>query len=206
VFINNEGCGNVVASPLTHTLGIIVNSQEPEIKPSPYQVGEIIIAGLFEFPFDSFVTQRDANLFSTATITRFDFLNELFLLSVAATMHAVETAGISSDLVNNIFKGMTDKLAASSNEMAAFAHKNIEEAYPYYVEASEQVITNPEDDLDLSEIELAFGDRLFFYGEESDERGNACILLCAATPKAVWPAQLNGASATLAWSGLVNAQ
>jgi hypothetical protein len=187
-------------------LGTIVNSQDAEIKPSPYQVGEIIISGLFEFPFDSFVTQRDADLFSAATITRSDFLNELFLLSVAATMHAVETAGISSDLVNNILKGMTGRLAVSSNKMAAFAHKNIEEAYPYYVEASQQPLTNPEDDLDLSEIELAFGDRLYFYGEESDVRGNACVLLCAVTPKAVWPAQLNGATATLAWSGLVNAQ
>lgn len=183
-----------------------MNYQESEIKPSPYQVGEIIIGGLFEFSFESFVTQIDTDLFSTATITKSDFLNELFLLSVAATMHAVETSGISSDLVNNIFRGMTDKLAASNNEMAAFAHKNIEEAYPYYVEASEQVITNPEDDLDLSEIELAFGDRLFLYGVESDERGEACVLLCAVTPKAVWPAQLNGATATLAWSGLVNAQ
>ncbi len=127
-------------------------------------------------------------------------------MSVAATMHAVEIAGISSGLVNNIFKGMTDKLTASSNEMAVFAHKNIKEVYPYYVDSFEQVITNPEDDLDLSEIELAFGDRLFLYGEESDERGKACVFLCAATPKAVWRAQLNGATATLAWSGLVHAQ
>ena len=175
------------------------------IRPTAFQTGEIICESLFNFPFTSFIRASE-ELYLKANVTRINYLNELFLLTAVALIYAVRSAKVSNEIIDEVIKGFLSKLTFSKTEMAAFAIRNIDEVCPYYAEANQDDLDKPKNSGDLSDIYMAFGDRiLLLYGEETEERGNACALLTMMLPKALWVANFNAAKETLEWSGLLSA-
>ena len=121
-------------------------------------------------------------------------------------MHAIEAAYLTPDLETEVASGLFQWASELQPHLSQLLLSALDDVTDLYAEAFTQDQVNPSPISDLTEIENAFGERLFEMGEENEVRGRACCLLSLVLPKTLWPAQYTLAKHMLCDAGLVTAQ
>lgn len=149
---------------------------------------------------------EDDSVFLTAGITRRQLFDEFVLLMVAASMHAIETAGLRPEIENEVAQGLYDWMREQPDRTGPFLLAKIEDAIERYAKAAQQDREPSPSDNEFSELDLELVDRLMAFGEENESRARACLKLGVVVPKTFWPAQYASAVAVLCKANLVSTQ
>ena len=171
--------------------------------PSAMQVGHAIGFAISSLLIEELARAPDAKQLLAAGISRAQYTDELVLLSSAAAMHAIESAGLSPKDENAAAAGLYSWLRERTEPGRTFSLHSIEDTLANYAAASRAEAEAGPSGSTLSALEEEFGERLLELGENNKVRGEACVLLCLVAPRILWPSQYKTAMIMLREAGLV---
>ena len=154
--------------------------------PTPRQAGFIIGNSLTHMPLTQLVEAFDEQVLAAAGVERGRVLGEYFLLATAASLHAIESAGLNPEAENEAAAGLYDWMREQTNPKGSFLIENVETALEAYAQAVRDEQVSPKAAGDFSEVELEFIERLLALGQENELRARACCHLGAAAPATLW--------------------
>jgi hypothetical protein len=173
------------------------------IGPTPRECGFMIGRGVELSGVHRMADAFPSNALSVAGVTKERLANEYLLLAVAATLNAIEAAGLRPGDRSAVTEGLFDWCGRQPATTGQFLVENIRRAAEGYAAAAADEKANPKNVGEFTELELEFLDRLLALGEDSEHRARACAQLAAVAPAHLWPVHQGSATQCLADSGLV---
>lgn len=170
-------------------------------KPSPRQLGYIIGSSLSNGPMVQLASAPPDKLLDAAGLTRQRLADEFLLIAAAASLHAIETAGLSPEAENDSAQGLYDWIGNLQDPTRDVVKRTLEWAVQAYSEAAANDASAPPAPGPVSQIELEFMDRLLDLGDDTESRVAACGRLGLATPKHLWHVYVAAASRELKATG-----
>ena len=163
--------------------------------PTVEQTGFAIGFCLNQMPLLHPSKAQQIELLAEAEITETQLLSERFLLSFCAASYAIDQALGNTSNAKAVHDGLRRYLSDHrQNPCVAYALAELESGVSYYTEAAlEDLQVGAPVDGNLSDIEMAFGDRLLDLGDDNKKRAIACIHLSMDVPSALWNAHTNSA-------------
>ena len=166
-----------------------------DFAPTAEQTGFAIGICLNQMPLLHPSKARHTELLAEAEISEMQLLNERFLISFCAAGYAINQALGNTPNGKAVHEGLRRFLSdQGENSSAAYALAELELGLSYYSEAAlEDLKSGTPAPGDLSDIEMAFGDRLLELGDDNKKRAIACMHLSMDVPSALWNAHTNSA-------------
>lgn len=135
-------------------------------------------------------TTADTALLLQAQLTDTQYADELLLVTACAAIHAIEQSAPNVAAERALTQGFVQWVRELPAETRELLLTEIDEAGDLYADsaaqdaASSALATSASQG--MGELELAVADRLFARGEDSETRGQACLLLAVVTPPLLW--------------------
>lgn len=166
-----------------------------DFNPTAEQTGFAIGICLNQMPLLHPGKAQHTELLEQAEITETQLLNERYLLSFCAAEYAINEALGNTPDAKAVHDGLRRFLFEQrDNPCAEYALAELEAGVSYYTEAAlEDLNVGVPAPGDLSDVEMAFGDRLLDLGDDNKKRAVACIHLSMDVPSALWNAHTNSA-------------
>lgn len=144
-------------------------------------------------PLIEFVNEYQLDQLKITGIAEEDFINERYLLSASAALSAIHQALLNSPHAETVAASFLDYLSdLRGSALGNYLLAEIHEVRQYYEEAAHDDAAIGElEPGKMSEIELAFGDRLFRNLSESAELARAYGVLSIVQPKMIWDSQFS---------------
>jgi hypothetical protein len=165
-----------------------------------YRAGSVIGAVIEGGAAAKLIDAVDAALLTQAAITRSQYRAHVYLLLVAASLHAIHSASLDPTVENAAAAGLLDWCKQQSTEIAEVLSSEVDDALEDYAGAF--ALEGDRGDAPLSDLEYAFADRLFNLGQQNDERAAACARLALSKPL-LWKTASFNAMETLRDAGLI---
>jgi hypothetical protein len=162
-------------------------------KPTPQQTGHAIGLSMRRVPLIEDVSEDHLDQLKMTRITEEDFINERYLLSASAALTAIYQALLNSPHSETVVASYLDYLTELSGSVRGnYLLAEIHEVRQYYEKAArDDAAMGKLEPGRMSEIELAFGDRLFRNLPESAELARAYLVLSMVRPKMIWDSQFS---------------
>jgi hypothetical protein len=165
--------------------------------PSSRQLGYIIGGSLSDGPTAQLANAQPSNVLEAAGLTRQRLVDEYLLIAAAASLHAIEMAGLSAEAESDAAQGFYDWIAKLPEPTREVVKDSLEWAVEAYSEAAADDAAGTGASGPVSQIELEFMDRLLDLGDDIESRVSACGRLGLTTPKHLWHVYVANANTTL---------
>lgn len=176
------------------------------MQPTPRDVGFILGLTVGHMPLQKLAAGAQSDALADAGIDQQHYYYTLVLICTAATLHAIETAGLSPDDESTVASGLYDWIRTQPPELSQHLLDRIEDATEDYALAQKDDLSSEKIAGKVPEVELEYFDRLMALGENTDIRARACTRLTMFVPYQLWEVQLGSAFETLAKAGLAPTQ
>jgi hypothetical protein len=179
-----------------------------DFQPTPEQAGHAIGLSMRYVPLISSVREELLEALKLVGIPSEVYINERYLLSACAALSAISQCLQDSPYAAEVTSGFLRCLVErNQGTFEKYVLERLNEARGYYDEAARSDENRIDKTLGgVSEIELAFGDRVFANIPETQEMQRAYLTLSLVTPKAIWDSQFQMVLQMLTDAGLLNMQ
>ncbi len=171
-------------------------------RPTPHQAGRVMGRSI-QALIEQFRETLNEQWLGEAELSSNEYMAELFLVSAASAMHAVESSRLSPEVEYGVASGFYEWIRGLPGATRDLLSAQLETATDYYAEAARNDSESTADAGQVSDMEMAFGDRLLSRGEDNERRGSACLKLAVVLPSTLWSTHYKSACQVLRDASLV---